>query len=111
VGVFFYFNDLVEPEPFGSRFLTVLFTNPKLSGADWGYTSDFRKVKNKPGGAWPFVVRASSHVSTVTSRSTENRLQKSETKVGDTQDFSVVNCRYFRLPGLPALQIQEYLRH
>jgi hypothetical protein len=59
-------NDLVEPEPFGSRFLTVLFTNPKLRGADWGYTSDFRKVKKKPGGAWPFVVRASSHVSTVT---------------------------------------------
>lgn len=59
-------NDLEEPAPFGNRYLTVLFTNSNLKGADWGYTSDFRKVKEKPGGTWSFVVKASSHVSEVT---------------------------------------------
>jgi len=59
-------NDLEELAPFGSRYLTVLFTNPKLQGVSWGYTSDFRQVKKKPGGTWSFVVKASSHVSEAT---------------------------------------------
>ena len=59
-------HDLAEPQPFGDRYLTVLFTNSKLKGADWGYTSDFRKARNNPKGEWPFVVRASQDVEIVT---------------------------------------------
>ncbi len=59
-------NDLEEPAPFGERYLTVLFTNPKLKPVQWGYTSDFRRLKKKPGGNWPFVVKASADVSKVT---------------------------------------------
>ena len=59
-------NDLVEPAPFGDRYLTILFNNPRLDDVPWGYTSDFRQLRGDPRGKWPFVVRASDDVSQVT---------------------------------------------
>ena len=59
-------HDLVEPLPFGSRYLSILFTNPLLEAVEWGYTTDFREQTKKRQGEWPFVVRASAGVDEVT---------------------------------------------
>lgn len=70
-------HDLETLQPFGSSYLGVLFTNPLLGEADWGFVSDYRALTKKPAGAWPFVVRASAEVSAVTlSWEGEDRLFK-----------------------------------
>ncbi|MEE8339651.1 MAG: hypothetical protein V3R56_05865 [Xanthomonadales bacterium] len=70
-------HDLGTLAPFGDSYLSVLFTNPLLGEADWGFVSDYRALTKKPAGAWPFVVRASSDVGAVTlSWEGEDRLFK-----------------------------------
>lgn len=70
-------HDLETLEPFGNSYLGVLFTNPLLGEADWGFVSDYRALTKKPAGAWLFVVRASAEVGEVTlSWEGENRLFK-----------------------------------
>ncbi|NNE05765.1 MAG: hypothetical protein HKN15_08595 [Xanthomonadales bacterium] len=59
-------RDLEEWTPYSSPYLSILFSNPDFPAADWGYTTDFRKLGKNFGGDWAFVVRASSGVSEVT---------------------------------------------
>lgn len=61
-------HDLEEPAPFGSTYLSILFTNPLFEEVDWGYTSDFRSQTDTPYGEWPFVVKASSEFTEITLR-------------------------------------------
>lgn len=59
-------RDLEEWTPFGSPYLSILFTNPLFDDVDWGYTRDFRGLTRKQEGEWTFVVRASDEISEVT---------------------------------------------
>jgi hypothetical protein len=59
-------HDLEEPAPFGSRYLSILFTNPLFEEVDWGFTTDLRPVTKNPQGVWPFVVKAYEGISEVT---------------------------------------------
>lgn len=59
-------HDLATLAPFNNSYLDILFTNPLLGDADWGFASDYRALTSKPTGAWPFVVRASADVGEVT---------------------------------------------
>jgi hypothetical protein len=61
-------RDLEEPAPFGSKYLSVLFTNPDFEEVDWGYTSDFRELVGTPQGEWSFMVKASAEFEQVTLR-------------------------------------------
>ena len=61
-------RDLEEPSPFGSTYLSILFTNPLFDEVAWGYTSDFRSQTDTPLGEWPFVVKASSEFTEITLR-------------------------------------------
>ena len=61
-------HDLEETYPFDTHYLSILFTNPKFEQADWGFTSDFRKLSKTAKGRWPFVVKASPDVESVTLR-------------------------------------------
>lgn len=61
-------HDLEEPPPFGSHYLSVLFTNPLFGPVDWGFTTDFRAPTRQPSGVWPFVVRADASVTEATLR-------------------------------------------
>lgn len=64
--------DVEELAPFGhghgNRYLSLAFENDGLTGAEWGYTSDYRAMTKKPGGTWLFLVRASSDVQQITLR-------------------------------------------
>jgi len=60
-------HDLEETYPFDTHYLSILFTNPEFEQTSWGFTSDFRKL-SKPKGRWPFVVKASADVESVTLR-------------------------------------------
>jgi len=59
-------HDLVEPRPFGNPYLSLLFTNPAFEPVDWGYTSDFRGLGNRPEGEWNLVVKTSADIEEVT---------------------------------------------
>ncbi len=59
-------HDLEEPAPFGSRYLSILFTNPLFEEVNWGFTTDFRAMTKNPQGVWPFVVKAHAGISEVT---------------------------------------------
>ena len=59
-------RDLEEWTPYSSPYLSILFTNRLFDAVDWGYTTDYRELKNGFGGEWPFVVRASSGITEVT---------------------------------------------
>jgi len=61
-------RDLEEPAPFGSRYLSILFSNPDFEPVDWGYTSDFRELTGATQGEWSFVVKASDEFEQVTLR-------------------------------------------
>ena len=39
-----------------------------FSEVDWGFTTDFRGLKNQPQGVWPFVVKAYEGIDEVTIR-------------------------------------------
>lgn len=61
-------HDLVEPEPFGSRYLSIVFPHP-----DWGehagdYTSDYREPRPPFGDDWRFDVLGSGFGRAVTLR-------------------------------------------
>ena len=59
-------HDLEETAPFGSKYLSITFTNPMFAEVNWGYTTDFRRMTKRPQGTWPFVVRAYAGISEVT---------------------------------------------
>lgn len=61
-------HDLEELAPFGSKYLSVLFTNPLFSEVSWGFTTDFRGLTKNPQGVWPFVVKAHAGIQEVTIR-------------------------------------------
>jgi PKD repeat protein len=53
-------RDLEEPAPFGSSYLSILFTNPLFPDTAWGYTTDFRESAQIPTGEWPLVLKLSN---------------------------------------------------
>jgi len=59
-------RDLEEWTPFGSPYLSILFTNPLFDEVDWGYTTDYRELTRSQQGEWSFVVRASAGIDEVT---------------------------------------------
>ncbi len=61
-------HDLEEPAPFGSNYLSILFTNPLFAAVNWGFTTDFRALTKQPQGVWPFVVKAYAGIHEVTIR-------------------------------------------
>ena len=61
-------HDLEEPAPFGSNYLSILFTNPLFAPVNWGFTTDFRALTKQPQGVWPFVVKAYAGIHEVTIR-------------------------------------------
>lgn len=52
--------DREEVRPRGKRYVTIVFANPELPRAKWGYSTDIRAGSIKPRGEWRFTVKAST---------------------------------------------------
>ena len=59
-------HDLEKRLPFGNSFLSVMFPHDEWTGDEWGFASDYRKLKHKPSGTWLFAVYVSKDVADVT---------------------------------------------
>ena len=69
--------DREEERPRGKRYVTIVFSNPSLPRAKWGYSSDVRAGSIKPRGEWHFTVKASARQEfiTLTWKGNRNPLQ------------------------------------
>jgi hypothetical protein len=84
-------HDLAEPRPFGNPYMSLLFTNPAFAAVDWGYTSDFRGLSNKPDGVWHFVVKASPDAEQVTVHWTGDLARFENARLRDEQSGQTVS--------------------
>jgi len=53
-------HDLVEPPPFESPYLTVVFPHPEWGGLSETFTTDLREARAGAGGVWELEIRSDS---------------------------------------------------
>lgn len=90
-------NDIEELTPYGygggSKYLSLTFEHEEFRDADWGYTSDYRAMAEKPEGVWLFQVRASNDAQEITLRwEGDDKLLRSA-RLRDEQTGEIIRIR------------------
>ncbi|QFU74632.1 hypothetical protein EY643_02600 [Halioglobus maricola] len=59
-------RDLEQPAPFSASSFAVIFPHPEWGGDEWGFVSDYRRLKESPKGKWNFSVYTTADIGEMT---------------------------------------------